>query len=148
MDIRVIPRAIFLISLSVSLFLIFSFVIISLASAAPNFSFIATASILCSVAISTFCFKKGFLKSRNETSVAYVFLVIIFMSAASYICLIPIFALLAYLFIRVIGDPHATDAGIAIWTISVIFPLGFATTIGAALSHKALTKSSSVSVNL
>ena len=70
------------------------------------------------------------------------------MSAASYICLIPFFALLAYLFIRVVGDPRAADAGIAIWAISVIFPLGFATTIGTALSHKSLTTSSSARVNL
>jgi len=47
-----------------------------------------------------------------------------------------------------VGDPHAADAGMAIWAISVIFPLGFATTIGAALSHRTLTTISSASVNL
>ena len=124
-------RWIFSSSFAIGVFWLLGFIVEPIAKKEPSIVALSLSSLLITVIFSYFLFKLSpdFLKAypeSNISSIKYYILSIL----VSYFLLIPFFALVSYLLVKIFGDINHHESSIFIGLFSIWFPLWWFVPVG------------------
>ncbi len=127
-------RYLFTVSLIIGFFWLLGFAIEGFVEQAPSIWVLIIGSIITSIATSWLIYyhcPKFLIKHEDsEVSLLKYYLISIL---CSYFLLVPLFAMVAYILVRIFGDIHHHEAGIFIALLAIWFPIWWIIPVGLSI---------------
>ncbi|MFC1824221.1 hypothetical protein ACFL9T_16035 [Thermodesulfobacteriota bacterium] len=127
-------RWIFSMSFAIGMLWLLGFLMEPIGQKEPSIITLSISSLVITIIVSYSLFKlsPNFLKAYPEANISstkyYIFSIV-----ASYFLLIPIFALVSYLLVRIFGDINHSESGILIGLFAIWFPLWWFVPVGLSI---------------
>ena len=133
-DVMNMTRWIFSLSFTIGMFWLLGFLLEPIGQEEPSILTLSVLSVLVGVIFSFCLFKRSpnFLKTYPESYISSTKYYILSM-VASYFLLVPLFALVSYLSVRIFGDIDHHESGILIGLFAIWFPLWWFVPVGLTI---------------
>ena len=127
-------RWIFSLSFAIGMLWLLGFLMEPIGQKEPSIITLSISSLVITIIFSYFLFKlsPNFLKSYPEADISntkyYILSIVV-----SYFLLVPFFALVSYLLVRIFGDINHNESGILIGLFAIWFPLWWFIPVGLTI---------------